>query len=88
MFKVFPWPKLTVRINGKVPSIPGSIKSGLKKAVELRNQVVHAGVAKLEAENVDYALTSARDLLYFLDALQGQKWAFKHMSADALKSLS
>jgi hypothetical protein len=75
-------------INGKVPSVPRSIKSGLKKAVELRNQVVHVGVVKLEKEEVDSAISSVRDLLYFLDGLRGQEWALRHMSPDAHKSLS
>jgi hypothetical protein len=88
MLKVFPWSKLPARINGKAATIPNSTKSGLKKAVELRNQVVHVGVLKLDTEKVDSALTSVRDLLYFLDALRGQGWAFEHMSQDALKSLS
>ena len=71
-----------------MPIMPSSTKRGLKGAVELRNQVVHVGVLKLDAGAVDSALTSVRDLLYFLDALRGQQWAFEHMSQDALKSLS
>jgi hypothetical protein len=43
---------------------------------------------KLKGETVDSALTSVRDLLYFLDAIAGQNWAVNHMSPDALKSLS
>jgi hypothetical protein len=78
-----------VQINGKVPSIPVPIASELKKAVNLRNQIVHAGapkgVAKLKGETVDSVLSAVRDMLYFLDALQGQTWAANHMSADALK---
>jgi hypothetical protein len=88
MLQVFPWSKLGVRVNGKVPSIPGPIESELKKAVNLRNQIVHSGVVKLKGETVDSALTSVRDLLYFLDAIAGQNWAVNHMSPDALKSLS
>ncbi len=88
MLKVFPWSKLPARINGKAPIVPSSTKKGLKKAVELRNQVVHVGVLKLDNGQVDSALASVRDLLYFLDVLRGQGWAFVHMSQDALKSLS
>jgi hypothetical protein len=88
MLQVFPWSKLAVRINGKVPSIPAPIRSELKKAANLRNQIVHTGVAKLTVETLDSTLSSVRDLLYFLDALQGQNWAVNHISPDALKSFS
>lgn len=88
MLQVFPWPKLGVLINGKVPSIPDSIQGVLKKAVTLRNQIVHLGVANLEVETVDSVITAVRDLLYFLDALRGQSWAGNYMSPDALKSLA
>jgi len=87
MLKVFPWPRLGLAINGRVPSVPDSIESELAKAVNLRNQIVHAGAGKLKAETVDSALTSVSDLLYFLDALQGQSWAANYLSPDALKSL-
>jgi hypothetical protein len=85
MLEIFPWPKLSVRINGKVPSIPPSILNELKKAVKLRNTVVHTGVVNVKAETVDLILTSVRDLLYFLDALRGQNWATTYMSPDALR---
>jgi len=87
MLKVFPWTELSLAINGRVPSVPDSIKSELEKAVNLRNQIVHAGGVKLKAETVDSVLTSVRDLLYFLDALRGQDWAANYLSPDALKSL-
>jgi len=87
MLKTFPWSKLSVQVNGKVPSIPDSIQSELKKAVNLRNRIVHTGVpANLKGESVDSVLTAVRDLLYFLDALQGQTWAANCMSPEAIKS--
>jgi hypothetical protein len=88
MLEIFPWRKLGLVINNRVPSVPASVEDELKKAVTLRNQIVHAGGVKLEGETVDSVLTSVRDLLYFLDALRGQHWATKHMSPDALKSFS
>jgi len=89
MLQAFPWSKLDVHINDKVPRIPDSIQNELKKAVLLRNQIVHSGVhTKLKVETVDSVLIAVRDLLYFLDALRGHTWAANHMSADALKSLS
>jgi hypothetical protein len=88
MLRVFPWSKLSARINGKVPVIPDSIESELKKAVQLRNQIVHAGLVELKVETVNSVLAAVRDLLYFLDALQGQTWAASHMDPDTLKLFS
>jgi hypothetical protein len=80
MLQAFPWSKLGVRVNGNVPAIPDSVRSELKKAVFLRNQIVHTGApVQLKVETVDSVLTSVRDLLYFLDALQGQNWAASHL---------
>ena len=89
MLEFFPWPKIGVKIYGKVPSIPDPIASELKKAVTLRNQIVHLGApkgaTKLKGETVDSVLTAVRDLLYFLDALLEQTCAANHMSAGVLK---
>jgi len=89
MLQVFPWSKLGVQINGKVPGIPDSIRRELKKAVFLRNHIVHAGVReRLKVETVESVLRAVRDLLYFLDALRGQSWAASHISPEVLKSFS
>lgn len=81
----FPWSKLKVQINGKEPKLPESITSVLKKAVLLRDLIVHRSVDELSTDTVDSVLTSVRDLLYFLDSLQGQEWAFKHLSTESAR---
>jgi hypothetical protein len=88
MLKHFPWSKLRVQINGKVPSIPRPMRQEVEEAVRLRNRIVHKGVAKLEPEAVDSVLTLVRDLLYFFDALRGQTWAVNHVSSNARKWFS
>jgi hypothetical protein len=92
MLKFFPWSRLGVRIGGKVPGIPDPTASELKKAVLLRNEIVHQGATqgatKLRPETVDSVLTAVRDLLYFLDALSGQTWAVNNMSPVALKQFT
>jgi hypothetical protein len=89
MMRAFPWSKLGVQINGKVAGIPDSIQRELKKAVTLRNQIVHTGVSvNLKEESVDSVFTAVRDLLYVLDALRGQIWAANYMSPEAIKSFS
>lgn len=88
MLTQFPWHKLRLEIQGRTPQVPSPIRKKLKKAVELRNKVVHVGESQINAESLDYTLTSVRDLLYFLDALQGQRWALSFMSEEAITSLS
>lgn len=84
MLELFPWPKLKLQINGKDLTVPDSIIDGLKKAVTLRNSIVHGGPVKLTLDTVESVLFSVRDLLYFLDALSGpKKWAFDHLSRAA-----
>jgi hypothetical protein len=80
MISAFPWEKLGVTINGKTPTIPDSLKAELKKAVTLRNKIVHTGTPVLSSDTLDSVLTSVRDLLYLLDALRGNKWALRHVS--------
>jgi len=81
----FPWAKLGLQVNGKEAKPPDSLIVILKKAVLLRDEAVHRGMKKLNSETVEEVLGSVRDLLYFLDALQGQKWALEYLSADVRK---
>jgi hypothetical protein len=86
MITEFPWSKVNLRINGKVPTIPESILAGIKDGIRVRNLVVHAGIAKLEGETVESALTAVRELLYFLDALCiCQNWPFNYIGPEARK---
>ncbi len=57
----------------------------LKKAVLLRNDIVHGRGESLSGKTVDSVLTAVRDLLYFLDVAQGREWAIYHLSAEARK---
>jgi hypothetical protein len=77
MLSRFPWPQLKLRINDHVPADPELIVDELKKAVNLRNKVVHLGVANLSPDTLDYILDAASDFLYFLDGVQSvQTWPF------------
>jgi len=81
--ELFPWSKLNLQINGKEPKPPASITDVLKKAVSLRDEIVHRPTAKEPShDTVDSVLTSVRDLLYFLDGLRGQQWALGYVSTD------
>lgn len=77
MVRRFPWGRIKLRIDGKIPSVPEEITAELKKAVTLRNQIVHSGAANLEADTLESIVDTVRDFLYFLDMLtgSGQPWA-------------
>jgi hypothetical protein len=86
--KFFPWSKLNLQINGTVATPPDSVTTELEKAVLLRNEIVHGRGEGLKEQTVDSVLTAVRDLLYFLDALQGQGWALSYLSSGARQSLT
>jgi hypothetical protein len=57
MIQKFPWEQLKLRINGKVPFVPELIIAELKKAVTLRNKVIHSGTANLEPDTFELILS-------------------------------
>jgi hypothetical protein len=84
MLELFPWEKIKLAINGQAVTVPDSIKDELKKAITLRNEIVHGRSGSLTRDTTEEVLYSVRDLLYFLDALTDLKWwAFEHVSAGA-----
>lgn len=86
MLDLFPWDKLKLQINGQQVTVPDSIKDDLRKAVTLRNEIVHGRGGVLTSDITESVLYSVRDLLYFLDALTNMKvWAFDFVSTDARK---
>ena len=88
MLQRFPWDQLKLRINGRIPAVPDSIIEGLKKGVNLRNKVVHSGVASLSPDTLDSLLDIVKSLLYFLDVLHGsgQQWPVDFIAQDVIKS--
>jgi hypothetical protein len=88
MLKKFPWSKFVSPLSDIVPTVPKSIIKELDNAVSMRNKIVHTGVAELKGKTVESVIASVRDLLYFLDALEGQSWAINHMSQEARKGFA
>lgn len=85
MINKFPWAQLKTRINDKVPMVPEPITDELKKAVALRNKIVHSGIATLNYETLDSVMNAVNDFLYFLDLVHtGQPWPLSCMSRDIL----
>jgi hypothetical protein len=84
---LFPWTKLKLQIEDRKP-IPDSITVILKKAVLLRNEIVHRRVENLNDDTVLSVLTAVRDLLYSLDLLENQTWARSYLSYEPKDSVT
>lgn len=86
MLHRFPWEQIKLRINGKVPAVPDVIIDELKKAITLRNKIVHSGIATLNPETLDSVLDTVSDFLYFLDMLHGngRTWPFGFIRPNAI----
>ena len=59
-----------------------------RKAVLLRNEIVHRRVENLNDDTVLSVLTAVRDLLYSLDLLENQTWARSYLSYDPKDSVT
>lgn len=86
MLNSFPWSEIGVLISGKVPVVPEMLIANLKKAVTLRNAIVHSGGANFSYDSLDSILSSVREFLYFLDSLQGkgQAWAMRFIRPEIM----
>jgi hypothetical protein len=83
----FPWEKVKTRINNQVPAVPTLIMDELKKAITLRNKIVHSGIATLNPDTMDSIGNAVNDFLYFLDLVRtGQGWPRMCMSKDHFKT--
>lgn len=86
MLNSFPWSEIGVLISYKVPVVPETLIADLKKAVTLRNAIVHSGAANFSYDSLDSILLSVREFLYFLDSLQGkgQAWALRFIRPEIM----
>ena len=59
----------------------------MRKGVNLRNKIVHSGVASLSPDTLDSLLETVKNLLYFLDVLHGsgQLWPLNFVGQDVVK---
>jgi hypothetical protein len=86
MINKFPWEKVKTQINNQVPTVPTPILNELKKAITLRNKIVHSGIAALEPDTMGSIGNAVNDFLYFLDIVRtGQGWPLMCMSKDHFK---
>jgi hypothetical protein len=85
MLKKFPWGKIG-KINGGDLIIPRILVSAIAEAAERRNATIHRGET-LTREDTLSNLTAVKDLLYFLDACDGQQWALQYISGPIVAEL-
>jgi hypothetical protein len=68
--------------------VPPLLLDEIKKAVTLRNEIVHRGQASgLKIKTVNSVLLAVRDLLYLLDFYAGAQWAIEHVSYEVKSNL-
>lgn len=61
------------------PAVPRHIWKPLEEAVDLRNDVVHAGENPPSEEALAQIFVAVNDFLYLLDWFAGNEWAFRHL---------
>jgi hypothetical protein len=83
-------PTLPVRnlFRGQPPSIPTLIIGALKKAMTVRNQLVHGRATDVSTDTVLSILPLLRDFLYLLDFYLKQDWAIENVSINTRKELA
>jgi hypothetical protein len=74
-------------INEKVLPPPAAHMATIKKAVAMRNKVVHSGKAEVTWENANEALRVIADVLWLLDFYTGHAWALDHASRGMVEQL-
>ena len=83
-------PTIPVRnqFGDQPPSIPSGITAELKKAVKIRNDLVHGRSTTVDAESVLSILPHLRDFLYLLDFYSGTAWAKKNLSIQIREQIN
>lgn len=74
-------------INEKVLPPPPAHMAAIKKAVSMRNKVVHSGKAEVTWEHSNEALRVIADVLWLLDYYGGHSWALDHASRLMVEQL-
>lgn len=74
-------PALPARCNfeGTVKAPPPSVLETLKKGIDIRNRLAHAGAAPPSTATVDEILDAVHDLLSLLEFYAGTRWALELM---------
>jgi len=71
-----------VRLQGATPKVPMKLIATIKKAVALRNQVVHGKSPKISSATLHEILEAIHDCLYLFDCYNGHRWAWTLISIE------
>ena len=77
-----PLVKAKNNFDGQVLPPPKEMCETLKKAVNMRNDIVHKGRHGKVGERLWEVIETVRDLLYLLDYYRGHKWALDFINND------
>ena len=59
----------------------------IRKAVLMRNDIVHKGHHEKVSEKLPEVISAVRDLLYRLDCLRGARWATQYLKGEQIEEL-
>lgn len=82
-------PRLPARlkIGGEVKPPPKAVVEALRKGVNIRNEMAHAGGKGPSLDNVGEILDAVHDLLWLVDYYSGHDWALEHLRRETRESL-
>ena len=75
------------QFNGKVLQPPQDVLNALRKGVNIRNSIVHAGKNAPKFESTENILLAVRDILWLIDYYCGYEWALNYLSEKTLEQL-
>ena len=85
LIEFFPTIPAKQSFGDQQPSIPTHIIDAFKKAITIRNELVHGRSSTADVETVVSILKELRDFLYLLDFYSGTAWAAGNLSYETQK---
>lgn len=80
--------KLKLTVRGMTRGLPTSLEKKLKKAVALRNQIVHGHPIAVGRDDVQECLSVVHDCLYLLALYGGHAWAQSLIEPDTIQEIN
>jgi len=75
-------PKALEVNTGTGDTLTPTVLDEVRKAVGLRNDLVHTGKARIDGRWLDSWLQLCHDLLYLFDFYQGHSWALREIESS------
>jgi Transposase, Mutator family len=67
--------------------LPKHIEEKLKSGVSIRNGLAHAGKFTVQSDSMEEILTSVKDMLWIIDFLCGQRWAYSYIRESTRQAI-